>query len=566
MKDSSERDCAPIEIVEPRLRPAEYPLTDQDLNELKTKRGFTDETIQQCQFGSVKNQEQLTALGFEATFAELASTVLIPFPGTQNENGEYRFQLHRLHLPDTPPLLYVLERPGCDTVVITESPFKAAAAFQLGYPAIGLNGIWSFINRVPELRQVLKRLNPRRVVIHLDTERSVDGTPRDSLTLALAYAFALESKDQQVIIAELPDKYLVEHQDSAGKKFLKADLDGALAAGLTATEWATQISAGFDFWSYPVLPELKAEAMWLIEKENIFRRGEQLKKLIENERPTVKTAVFGVLAEKLRGLTYDTTTEKYDDLKLKTFEGELKELAKGAGAHLPTLTLRKMLLPTKHPVEKEGPPTPKECGLSIRNNRLYRVGANGDSSPFLAANVVPSKIESGTVRYLRGPILPLHKVTLLGRPDPIEVAGALFDVEAWETAGRGTITIPGAGAFKQFVDHKIAVDKIQVQEASLDRVMWAGTYLDAAGKMVLADKTQFAQESEECCYHDVELPDSQTNQVFECFMRLYRDSEAQSARVPNPVFFTFTIFEFTKFLHALHPPLAHGGHHAAILF
>jgi hypothetical protein len=48
----------------------------------------------------------------------------------------------------------------------------------------------------------------------------------------------------------------------------------------------------------------------------------------------------------------------------------------------------------------------------------------------------------------------------------------------WEKAGDGRITVPGAGAFKQYIDHVIAVDKIQTDDPELNSVLWVGTCKD----------------------------------------------------------------------------------------
>ncbi len=70
-------------------------------------------------------------------------------------------------------------------------------------------------------------------MIHFDTELAEDGSTRDSRRLALAYVYLLGKHLKNVSVVDLPERFLVESYDSKEERFVKADLDGALAAGLT---------------------------------------------------------------------------------------------------------------------------------------------------------------------------------------------------------------------------------------------------------------------------------------------------------------------------------------------
>ncbi len=141
------------ESVEPirRINPDDFPLTESDRRELRERRGLADDTVRFCQFGSIQNQRHLEQLGLDWELDALPSTIVIPYIVTRDSAGACLFRLHKRSVPGSAMPLYVLSRPDAKDVVLVEGEFKAAAAWQLGYSAIALAGIWSHIRRIDEI-------------------------------------------------------------------------------------------------------------------------------------------------------------------------------------------------------------------------------------------------------------------------------------------------------------------------------------------------------------------------------------------------------------------------------
>lgn len=157
-----------------RIDPADFPLTVQDQYELRENRGFSNETIAVARLGSVHNQGDLDRLGIDAQFEQLRSTIIIPFPPT-DADGRYSFCLHKLNIAGAALSLYLAPPCGSRELILTEAPFKALAAFQLGYNAVALRGIESHINRIDEIVAAARSMNCDEIVVFLDTVEEIDG-------------------------------------------------------------------------------------------------------------------------------------------------------------------------------------------------------------------------------------------------------------------------------------------------------------------------------------------------------------------------------------------------------
>lgn len=140
-----------------RIDPDRYALTDSDRHQLREKRGLSDATIHFAKFGSVWNQRQLDELGLEWRFDDLPSTIVIPYLHTRDSDGRCLYRLHRRSVPGSQMPLYVLFRPDASDIILVESEFKAAAAWQLGYTAIALQGIHSHIHCIEKILDAVRQ-------------------------------------------------------------------------------------------------------------------------------------------------------------------------------------------------------------------------------------------------------------------------------------------------------------------------------------------------------------------------------------------------------------------------
>jgi len=141
-----------------RIDPDKYALTDSDRHQLQEKRGLSDATIRFAKFGSVWNQHQLHELGLDWQFDDLPSTIVIPYLHTRDSERRCLYRLHKRSVPGSQMPPYVLFRPDASDIILVESEFKAAAAWQLGYTAIGLQGIYSHIHYTEKILDTARQL------------------------------------------------------------------------------------------------------------------------------------------------------------------------------------------------------------------------------------------------------------------------------------------------------------------------------------------------------------------------------------------------------------------------
>ena len=230
-------------------------LSDKHREELKSKRGFSDEIIEKLRFFSggkylleleqeiVKDfdKEQLVvagvcvASGKDSTLSPvlLEDRIIIPY---LNAAGKaYLIRPHKLGLHSVPVDIYCPDWNITNNLVMTEGEFKAAAAAQLGVPAIAIPGIASFSKEnFQRLVKFLQEAKVRDVCIIFDNE--VKDDPRfknykdnpadrhDTEFYAYLMARQLDTEGFRTQIGTLPDSWRVQG---------KADIDGALAQGKT---------------------------------------------------------------------------------------------------------------------------------------------------------------------------------------------------------------------------------------------------------------------------------------------------------------------------------------------
>lgn len=247
-------------------------LEAEDREKLKKERGFTDNTIELCQFVSCspRNREIIESLRehftevdlVEAGLLEITDRGVIPCSqllGAYNKKDQF---VNNICIPyfnaDGQPFylrphkygfkgkginIYTPIRKIDNTkpLILAESEFKAAAAIQLGFPAIGVPGIHSFaVNHFSRLRDLLVDLNVKDLVIIYDNEIKYDpllpnykpdvlkqwDTQWRAVDIARKLGRSLSSLN--VKIGTLPSEWMIDG---------KIDIDGALAAGKTSMDF-----------------------------------------------------------------------------------------------------------------------------------------------------------------------------------------------------------------------------------------------------------------------------------------------------------------------------------------
>jgi DNA primase len=233
-------------------------LSEQHIKELRSKRGFTDDTIEACRFksGDVRDvNTALKALVEQGVSAEEFSAsgltvdgkpntqltgrrILIPY--VDRDGRVYRIRPHKLGFKGMGVdwycgLLAAAHRP--EPLVITEGEFKAAALYQLGYATIAVPGISSFgAKHFDRLENAVAALKPKSVVVCFDHE--VKDDPRfDSFkekytdrydTEYWSWMMAWKLSRFGAKVARLPAEWMEKG---------KIDCDGALAQGRTRADF-----------------------------------------------------------------------------------------------------------------------------------------------------------------------------------------------------------------------------------------------------------------------------------------------------------------------------------------
>jgi hypothetical protein len=242
------------------------PLTPGHRQELHTKRGFSDRTIDELKFKSCGEYlkqviERLrekfsdddlreSGLLFEVngtlTYNDqlLGDRVIIPYLDARD--NVYHLRPHKLGFQGFPPEVYcdklAAEAAGGDgaakEAIITEGEFKAAAIRQFGFLGVAAPGISSFGSKHFErLVSFLKLHSIKRVYIIFDNEikddpelpnfkeRPENRWDTDYWTYMMAYRLGREGFIARC--GKLPDDW---------RKDGKIDFDGALAAGKTGDD------------------------------------------------------------------------------------------------------------------------------------------------------------------------------------------------------------------------------------------------------------------------------------------------------------------------------------------
>lgn len=250
------------------------PLTSEHREELKKKRGFTDDVINKLQFKScgefVKTNEFFNDLPDAFSNALSKTNIVIPY---FNANGHVIYiRPHKFGIagesipPYCPTALY---GDDLSTMVITESEFKAVASCIYGVPAIGIPGISSFSrSKFPGLVTVLSALGVKKVIVCFDNEikdnpeyqnYKPDITKRfDTQLYAYITAYQLEKSNIEARIATLPEAWMFQG---------KIDIDSALAKGMPARAYTDCLAKAVTPNTYRGSWKLKGVALSNIERK-----------------------------------------------------------------------------------------------------------------------------------------------------------------------------------------------------------------------------------------------------------------------------------------------------------
>lgn len=253
-------------------------LLPEHKKELQEKRGFTEETIQKYRFFSggeyllqcesvLSSQFSTEELIKSGVFIQsnvlnpmlLEHRVIIPYI---SEEKITLLRPHKLGFSDVPIQIY--ETFWAEKIIITEGEFKAVAAAQLGFAAIGLPGVGSFSDtHFPELIKKLNQYHVKSCYIIFDSEckdnpRFPNYKPNpnqryDTQYFAFLMAKLIEKEGKGCFIGVLPENWRVEG---------KIDLDGALAQGKTREDIEMVISQSLTYRQY--FEELSKEAQKVI--------------------------------------------------------------------------------------------------------------------------------------------------------------------------------------------------------------------------------------------------------------------------------------------------------------
>lgn len=241
-------------------------LSDIHKNELIKKRGFTPETIEKFKFVSggkylFEVEHEIKAAypekdlldsgvfvsgdkGIRFNSILIDDRIIIPY--LDKEGIPYLLRPHKLGLPDISVEVYQRLNFTAQNLILTEGEFKAAAACQLGFPAIAVPGISSFSGKnFARLEQLLNDNQVKRITILFDHEiKNNPAFPKyykenpaqrhDTQFYAYYMAYLLDKAGFDTRIAWFPVSWC-----SAGK----ADIDGALSQGKTAEDLARIIDA-----------------------------------------------------------------------------------------------------------------------------------------------------------------------------------------------------------------------------------------------------------------------------------------------------------------------------------
>lgn len=269
-------------------------LSDIHRQELKNKRGFTDEIIDKYKFFSggqyLLSLEAQIIEGFEkeelvksGVCLKKGSTLhlspmllkdIIVIPYLDKDGHATLIRPHKFGLKSVPIQVFQTHTFTGPGVIITEGEFKAVAAAQLTASAIALPGISSFAKEhYGELKDALRKAQIKKICLMFDNEikddpqypnYKPDAIDRyDTQYYAYIMAKMLCHDGFEAVIATLPDSWRING---------KIDIDGALAQGKTKEDFNGVCQSAVspkDY--YDELPEEAKEIVRKKEKKRFFK-------------------------------------------------------------------------------------------------------------------------------------------------------------------------------------------------------------------------------------------------------------------------------------------------------
>lgn len=269
-------------------------LTEEHRKQLKENRGFSDETINTNRFISGGNylveieaelskfpKEELITTGVCIDNGKgiaihpilLEDRIIIPY--LDKDNKVVLLRPHKLGLKNVPIQIYQEKNFNGKSIILTEGEFKAAAACQLGFPAIAIPGISSFSDQyLPKLVAMLNSNGVRNVWIIFDNEVKDDPKYKDKYkenpanrhdTTYYAYYMAkiLEKEGFNTRIGTLPDGWRVNG---------KIDIDGALTQNRTKEDFTNITNNSKTYREYSEdMPEEVKEVFKRKDAKKYFR-------------------------------------------------------------------------------------------------------------------------------------------------------------------------------------------------------------------------------------------------------------------------------------------------------
>jgi Domain of unknown function (DUF3854) len=338
-------------------------LEDTDREALKTERGFSDEIINLCQFKSCRPENREIVEELEKLYGEDAlleaglleakddgikpctqlfgrfkddkfiNNICIPY---FNPDGEIFFiRPHKFGLKGKPIQVYCpVRKVSVDsTWVITESEFKAAAAMQYGYPAIGLPGIHSFmVKHFHRLQEFIRALGVHNIVVIYDNEIKTNpefknykpdvikqwDTQWRSIDICRKLSKSVPELNGYVKIGVLPASWMEEG---------KIDIDGALAQKRTANEFKAVVRRAVEWPVY-------LETLPTVAKKIINRRVYK-EDYLENSK--IKKRENGYFVTKTKKVGSDYIP--YDD-SVSNFTMEIKKTLIEGVTHIREVVFR----------------------------------------------------------------------------------------------------------------------------------------------------------------------------------------------------------------------------------
>lgn len=289
-KRSKNTEKRQVKSTEPYQRFIELTsLLPDDIEHLKTVRGFTNNTIETLKFRSGGKQnapilQQLTQEFSEDELLEsgmfkkknnaliaseqlLDKRILIPY---LSEGGHvYHLRPHKLGFSDVmiQPYCRTLVRDKPEHIVITEGEFKAVALIQWGIPAIAIPGISSFAGKYFErFTSFLREFGIKKATVIFDNEVKDDPSlPNfkkrredryDTPFWAYIMAYKLSKVGISSNVGNLPNEWRQQG---------KIDFDGALALGKTVEEIKQVIAAAVPPKEF--LESLPEEALGIVKRK-----------------------------------------------------------------------------------------------------------------------------------------------------------------------------------------------------------------------------------------------------------------------------------------------------------